>query len=126
MAPAQHADGGIRRSGRPDCGRALLYGICARCDAEPDLLFGLRKVEAEELIARAGEGGTLSGKLPDPGRILHSSKLADVFGIDFGGVDAKPSQKPTAKKVKSVAPRKAKSAKRVGKRSARVKSGKAR
>jgi hypothetical protein len=49
-----------------------------------------------------------------------------VFGIDFGGVDAKPSQKPTAKKAKSMASRKAKSAKRVGKRSARGKAGKAR
>ena len=105
---------------------ATLYGIGARLDSEPELLFSLRKVDAKELIARAGEGGTLSGKLPDAGRILDSSKLAEVFGIDFGGVDAQPSQKPTAKKAKSVAPRKAKSAKRVGKRSARGKSGKAR
>jgi uncharacterized Zn finger protein len=105
---------------------ATLYGIGARLDSEPELLFGLRKVDAKELIARAGEGGTLSGKRPGAGRILDSSKLADVFGIDFGGVDAQPSQKPTAKKAKSVAPRKAKSAKRVGKRSARGKSGEAR
>jgi uncharacterized Zn finger protein len=105
---------------------ATLYGIGARLDVEPELLFGLRKVDAKELIARAGEGGTPVQKLPDAGRILHSSKLADVFGIDFGGVDAKPSHKPAAKKSKSVAPRKAKSANRVGKRSARGKSGKAR
>jgi uncharacterized Zn finger protein len=105
---------------------ATLYGIGARLDSAPELMFGLRKVDAKELIARAGEGGTLSGKLPDAGRILDSSKLVDVFGIDFGGVDAKLPQKPTAKKAKSVAPRKAKSAKRVGKRSARGKSGKAR
>ena len=105
---------------------ATLYGIGARLDSEPELLFGLRKVDAKELIARAGEGGTLTGKLPEAGRILDSSKLVDVFGIDFGGVGAKPSQKPIAKKAKSVAPRKAKSAKRAGKRSARGKSGKAR
>jgi uncharacterized Zn finger protein len=105
---------------------ATLYGIGARLDAEPELLFGLRKVDAKELIARAGEGGTPVQKLPDAGRILDSSKLADVFGIDFGGMDAKPSYKPTAKKAKSVAPRKAKAANRVGKRSARGNSGKAR
>src|ERR1700680_4671191 len=104
---------------------ATLYGIGARLDVEPELLFGLRKVDAKELIARAGEGTPVQ-KLPDAGRILDSSKLADVFGIDFGGVDAKPSHRPTAKKAKSVAPRKAKSANRVGKRSARGKSGKAR
>jgi uncharacterized Zn finger protein len=104
---------------------ATLYGIGARLDVEPELLFGLRKVDAKELIARAGEGGTPVQNRPDAGRILESSKLAEVFGIDFGGADAKPSQKPTAKKA-SMAPRKAKSANRVGKRSARGKSGKAR
>ncbi len=105
---------------------ATLYGIGARLDAEPELLFGLRKVDANELIAHAGEGAAPVQKQPDAGRILDSSKLADVFGIDFGGVDRNPSHRPTAKKAKSVAPRKAKSANRVGKRSARGKSGKAR
>ena len=105
---------------------ATLYGIGARLDAEPELLFGLRKVDAKELIARAGESGTPVQKLPDAGRILDSSKLADVFGIDFGGLDPKPFHQPTAKKGKSVAPRTAKSANRVGKRSVHGKSGKAR
>jgi len=105
---------------------ATLYGIGARLDAEPELLFGLRKVDANELIAHAGEGAAPVQKQPDAGRILDSSKLADVFGIDFGGVDRNPSHRPTAKKAKSVAPCKAKSANRVGKRLARGKSGKAR
>jgi uncharacterized Zn finger protein len=105
---------------------ATLYGIGARLDSAPELLFGLRKVDAKELIARAGEGGTPVQKLPGAGRILDSSKLADVFGIDFGAADPKSSTKPIGKKRKSVAPRKAKSANRVGKRSARGKSGKAR
>src|SRR5258707_8941276 len=105
---------------------ATLYGIGARLDAEPELLFGLRKVDAKELIAHAGEGAAPVQKQPDAGRILDSSKLADVFGIDFGGVDPKTSHKPTAKKAKAVAPRKAKSANSVVKRSARGKSGKAR
>ena len=78
---------------------ATLYGIGARLDVEPELLFGLRKVDAKELIARAGESGTPVQKQPDAGRILDSSKLADVFGIDFGGVDAETSHKPTAKKA---------------------------
>src|SRR6202453_136676 len=105
---------------------AALYGIGARLDSAPELLFGLRKVDAKELIARAGEGGTSVQKLPGAGRILDSSILADVFGIDFGGTDPKPSHKSTGKKRKSAAPRRAKSANRVGKRSARGKSGKAR
>lgn len=52
------------------------------------------------------------------------SKLADVFGIDFGGEVAKPSHKTAAKKGEPVASRKAKTAKRVGKRSARGICGK--
>jgi uncharacterized Zn finger protein len=105
---------------------ATLYGIGARLDSAPELLFGLRKVDAKELIARAGEGGTPVQKLPGAGRILDSSKLADVFGIDFGAADPKSSHKSIGKKRKSVAPRKAKSANGVGKRSARGKSGKSR
>ncbi len=105
---------------------ATLYGIGARLDSAPELLFGLRKVDAKELIARAGEGGTPVQKPPGAGRILDSSKLADVFGIDFGAADPKSSHKPIGKGSKSAAPRKAKSANRVGKRSARGKSGKAR
>ena len=104
---------------------ATLYGIGARLDAQPELLFGLRRVDAKELIARAGEGGVPAQKLPGVGRILDSSKLADVFGIDLGGADLKPAHKPAVKK-KSPASRKAKSVTRVGKRPARKKSGKSR
>src|SRR6266849_6203022 len=105
---------------------ATLYGIAARLDAEPELLFGLRKVDAKELIASAGKSGLPVQKLPRAYRILDSSKLAHVFGIDLGAADPKSSLKPIGKKSKSVAPRKAKSANRVGKRSGRGKSGKAR
>jgi uncharacterized Zn finger protein len=105
---------------------ATLYGIGARLDSAPELLFGLRKVDAKELIARAGENEMPVHKLPGAGRILESSKLADVFGIDFGAADPKSSHKPIGKKRKSVAPRKPRSADRVDKRSARGKSGKAR
>lgn len=76
---------------------ATLYGIGARLDAEPQLLFGLRKVDAQELIARAGEGEALPQKAPRAGRILDSSKLADVFGIDLPAVAPEPSTKSAAK-----------------------------
>jgi uncharacterized Zn finger protein len=95
---------------------ATLYGIGSRLDAEPKLLFGLRKVDANELIARAGEGETLPHKAPRPGRILDSSKLAHVFGIDLPGVDPKASEiapaktpaRPSAKRKMPLSPRKAK------------------
>lgn len=68
---------------------ATLYGIGARLDAEPQLLFGLRKVDAKELIARAGGGDSLPQTTPRAGRILDSSKVAGVFGIDLPGVKTK-------------------------------------
>jgi uncharacterized Zn finger protein len=73
---------------------ATLYGIGARLDAEPHLLFGLRKVDAKELIARAGEGEALRQKVPKTGRILDSSRLADVFGIDLSGAEPMSAGEP--------------------------------
>jgi uncharacterized Zn finger protein len=73
---------------------ATLYAIGARLDAEPELLFGLRKVDAKELIATAGEGGAVPQKAPRAGRILDSSKLADVFGIDVVSVVPRSPGKP--------------------------------
>jgi uncharacterized Zn finger protein len=104
---------------------ATLYGIGARLDAAPELLFGLRNVDARELIASAGDSGVPVQKLPRADRILDSSKLADVFGIDLGSAEPTSSHKPAAKKRKPPAPRADTSANCVGKRSARKKSGRA-
>jgi uncharacterized Zn finger protein len=69
---------------------ATLYGIGARLDAEPELLFRLRKVDAKELVARAGEGGLPIQQRPAASRILDSSNLAAVFGLDLASLEAKP------------------------------------
>jgi uncharacterized Zn finger protein len=66
---------------------ATLYGIGARLDAEPELLFRLRKVDSKELVARAGEGGLPIQQRPSTSRILDPSKLADVFGLDLAPVE---------------------------------------
>ena len=79
---------------------ATLYGIGARLDAEPQLLFGLRKVDAKELIARAGEGEALPQKAPRAAHILDSSKLADVFGIDLPASTGSPQGSPLEASVK--------------------------
>ena len=90
---------------------ATLYAIGARLDAEPELLFGLRKVDAQELIAGAGQSGPPVQELPGVGRILDASKVSDLFGIDFGATLPRPSAKPAVKK----AVRKAKVLKRASK-----------
>lgn len=100
---------------------ATFYGIGARLDAQPELLFGLRKVDAKDLIARAGDGAAPTNKPPGAGRILDSSKLADVFDIDLAGVNTAPLYKRAAPSNKSPTPRKAKPATRIGARPARKK-----
>jgi uncharacterized Zn finger protein len=102
---------------------ATLYGIGARLDASPELLFLLRKVDASELIAKAGEGGPAPHKAPATARILDASKLTELFGIDVasGEPDFPPTTAaaPHPKKKQSPATRKKKLATRVGARSAR-------
>jgi uncharacterized Zn finger protein len=63
---------------------AVMYGVGARLDEKPDLLFVLRKVDHLELIAGAVDSAPVAG----PGR-LHGKKtiaageLTDVFGIEM-------------------------------------------
>jgi uncharacterized Zn finger protein len=63
---------------------AALYGIGARLDEKPDLLFTLRGVDAGELIARAGAGEALGGVPAAAGaKALAGADLSSVFGIEI-------------------------------------------
>jgi len=91
---------------------AVFYGIGARLDAQPELLFTLRKVDAKELISRAGEVLPRAGKKADAARILDSSKLSEVFGIEMA--EPFPAQRSRARNVvaKAKQPAKGTTAKR--------------
>jgi uncharacterized Zn finger protein len=75
---------------------ATLYGIGARLDASPELLFLLRKVDASELIAKAGEGGAAPHQAPSSARILDASKLTELFDIDVVSAQPEFPRKPAA------------------------------
>lgn len=78
---------------------AVLYGVGARLDEQPELLFTLRKVQAKDLVARAGAGLPLSKKAPAAGKMLDQSKLAEVFGIEMAeAVVTEPRAKATPRK----------------------------
>jgi uncharacterized Zn finger protein len=69
---------------------AVLYGIGARFDRQPELLFRLHDVDHAELIAKAGKGASLA-KAPMASKILGSGDLSGMFGLDMAqGVEAKP------------------------------------
>ena len=68
---------------------AVFYGIGARLDAAPDLLFLMRNVDPKDLVARAEAGLPLSSKkAPKSTKVLDASNLADVFGIEMAEVGA--------------------------------------
>ncbi len=62
---------------------AVLYGIGARLDKQPELLFKLHQVDHNELIAKAGTEFPLAGKQPDAERILGRDDLSELFGLDL-------------------------------------------
>lgn len=79
---------------------AVLYGIGARFDHQPELLFRLRQVDETELIARAGKATPLAKRGPDAGKLLGGEDLAGIFGLDMApttGPEAAPARQKLTK-----------------------------
>jgi uncharacterized Zn finger protein len=78
---------------------AVLYGIGARLDRQPELLFKLHKVDEKELIAKAGKGLPLGGKTLAPEKTLGSEDLSAIFGLEMAQTTGAPtpSLSPVAK-----------------------------
>jgi uncharacterized Zn finger protein len=62
---------------------AALYGVGARLDEKPQLLFVLRGVDESELIAGAGEGMPLSKATPSAAKVLDDGDVAALFGLEM-------------------------------------------
>ena len=62
---------------------AVLYGIGARLDHQPELLFTLRKVDQQDLIAQAGSDLSKKGRRPASVKVLASDDLSEMFGIEM-------------------------------------------
>jgi len=69
---------------------AVLYGIGARLDGQPECLFTLRKVDEKALIARAGSGLPLSRKGPAEDRVLAAEGLSELFGLEMAATEEVP------------------------------------
>ncbi len=76
---------------------AVLYGIGARLDEQPELIFSLRQVDARELVAQAGAGLPTAKMAPAAGKVLDDASLADVFGIEMA--ELAPPPLPPKKKT---------------------------
>jgi uncharacterized Zn finger protein len=94
---------------------AVLYGIGARFDQQPELLFRLHNVNHADLIAKAGRALPLSKTAPAAGKILASEDLSGIFGLEMDSEDgAKPAPRKAraAKKTAAVSAKKAKAGKK--------------
>jgi uncharacterized Zn finger protein len=83
---------------------AVLYGIGARFDHQPELLFTLRQVDAADLLARAGSGVATATAASE--RTLTGEDVGALFGLEMDDVKPPPAA-PAPTKV--AAPRKQRS-----------------
>ena len=62
---------------------AVLYGVGARLDERPELLFRLRAVDETELLARVDAALPMTKRVPSPERMLDAEDLSVLFGLDM-------------------------------------------
>ena len=76
---------------------AVMYGVGARLDQAPELLFTLRQVDHEELIEQAARLEVARGSAR---KTIAREELSDVFGIEL----ARPA-KPAPRRTKAAQPK---------------------
>ncbi len=99
---------------------AVMYGVGARLDDKPELLFLLRKVDHLELIAGAVDSASVADVRKGRGKkTIAAGDLADVFGIEMAEAEtpaanaaaiAKKPAKPRASAAKTASKAKPKGA----------------
>jgi len=82
---------------------AVLYGVGARLDQQPELLFKLRGVDHEELIDADAEAAVSAATSRGKSKRLADGELSDVFGINLDtSEDAAATSTPRKKRSKKV------------------------
>ena len=85
---------------------AVLYGIGARLDEQPELAFTLRAVDHAELIVSAAKGRSLSTKAPASAKVLDDGDLSALFGLEMEGAPPEPKTKSNVKAALRLSPQK--------------------
>ena len=81
---------------------AVMYGVGARLDTQPELLFVLREVDHEELVSQAVAEGNLDRELRSGDGAQLDGDLGSIFGIELDS--AAKSAAPPVRKTKAKAP----------------------
>jgi uncharacterized Zn finger protein len=71
---------------------AVLYGIGARFDSKPELLFTLRQVDPAELLSKAGRGVVTAPAAGE--RTLAGDDVGALFGLEMDGSAAAATAAP--------------------------------
>jgi uncharacterized Zn finger protein len=81
---------------------AVLYGVGARLDAQPELLFRLRAVDENDLVAHIDQSLPMAKTGPAAGKVLEADDLSAMFGLDMdsgeGSADVATRVKPPVRK----------------------------
>jgi uncharacterized Zn finger protein len=88
-----------------------LYGIGARLDSEPRLLFELRGVDESELVAGADQGAGRLNSAPATANVLADGDVAALFGLEMAENAGPNIGAPDVAKLRRP-PRRARAAKR--------------
>ena len=70
---------------------AVLYGVGARLDEKPQLLFVLRNVDENELLASAGQAPPLKTAASGTAKVLDESDVAGLFGLEMAETPHTPN-----------------------------------
>ncbi|MDR3515531.1 MAG: SWIM zinc finger family protein [Azospirillaceae bacterium] len=66
---------------------AVLYGVGARLDDQPELLFRLRAVNEKDLVADLDRALPTAARAPTAGKVLESDDVSALFGLDMAADD---------------------------------------
>ena len=67
---------------------AVLYGVGARLDQNPELLFRLRAVDQNDLLANLDAAVPLATTGPEAAKILQADDMSALFGIEMAAGEA--------------------------------------
>jgi uncharacterized Zn finger protein len=73
---------------------AALYGVGARLDSRPELLFVLRGVDQNELLSAAGPEMALNAAAPAARKLLNDGDVAALFGLEMADAAAPEAAAP--------------------------------
>src|SRR3989449_624031 len=95
---------------------ATLYGVGARLDTKPQLLFALRGVDESELLAGAASDKAFSKPASTNAKVLDDGDMAALFGLEMAdgpgpGISPPVTGKPSRQSKNVSAPKAAKSKK---------------